>query len=112
MSESDLLRAVQREAEKIKEQVIEECNDIKRKALDEAENIRAQALDEAARIKDGATVYAEQVLVNLESNLAQHQEIVKNLQVQLEMRRSESDGEVSGNYANQRPEYIQDFKMN
>ena len=68
LSESDLLRAVQREAEKIKEQVITDCEEIKRKAMDEAENVRIQANDEATRIKDGATVYAEQVLTNLEQN--------------------------------------------
>ena len=112
LSESDLLRAVQREAEKIKEQVISDCEEIKRKALDEAENVRIQAVDEAARIKDGATVYAEQVLVNLEQNLGQLQEVVKNGQVQLERRRAEADGEAAGNYVNQRPEFAQDFRMN
>ncbi len=112
LSESDLLRAVQREAEKIKEQVITDCEEIKRKALDEAENLRVQAIDEASRIKDGATVYAEQVLVNLEQNLNQLQEVVKNGQVQLERRRAEADEQISHNYANQRPEFAQDFKMN
>lgn len=112
LSESDLLRAVQREAEKIKEQVITDCEEIKRKAIDEAENLRNQALDEAARIKDGATVYAEQVLVNLEQNLNQLQEIVKNGQVQLERRRVEADEQLNHNYVNQRPEFAQDFKMN
>ncbi len=112
LSESDLLRAVQREAEKIKEQVITDCEEIKRKALDEAENLRAQALDEASRIKDGATVYAEQVLTNLEQNLGQLQEVVKNGQLQLERRRIEAeDQNFSANYVNQRPEYVQDFKM-
>lgn len=113
LSESDLLRAVQREAEKIKEQVITDCEEIKRKAMDEAENIRIQASDEATRIKDGATVYAEQVLTNLEQNLGQLQEIVKNGQLQLERRRMEADEQnYSSNYVNQRPEYAQDFKMN
>lgn len=112
LSESDLLRAVQREAEKIKEQVIADCEEIKRKAVDEAENLRAQALDEASRIKDGATVYAEQVLTNLEQNLGQLQEVVKNGQLQLERRRIESeDQNISASYVNQRPEYVQDFKM-
>ena len=112
LSESDLLRAVQREAEKIKEQVISDCEDIKRKALDEAENVRTQALDEATRIKDGATVYAEQVLVNLEQNLGQLQEVVKNGQLQLERRRAEADEQIGHNYVNQRQEFVQDFKMN
>lgn len=111
LSESDLLRAVQREAEKIKEQVITDCEEIKHKALDEAESLRAQAIDEATRIKDGANIYAEQVLTNLEQNLGQLQEIVKNGQVQLERRRVETE-EQPANYANQRPEYARDFKMN
>lgn len=112
LSESDLLRAVQREAEKIKEQVIADCEEIKRKAVDEAENLRVQAVDEATRIKDGATVYAEQVLTNLEQNLGQLQEVVKNGQLQLERRRIEADDQnLSTSYINQRPEYAQDFKM-
>ena len=112
LSESDLLRAVQREAEKIKEQVITDCEDIKRKSLEEADAVRNQAIDEALRTKDGASVYAEQVLVSLEQNLNQLQEIVKNGQLQLERRRVESDGQISGNYTNQRAEYAQDFRMN
>lgn len=112
LSESDLLRAVQREAEKIKEQVITDCEDIKRKALDEAEGVRNQAIDEATRIKDGATVYAEQVLTSIEQNLGQLQEVVKNGQVQLERRRAESDEQMSSNYANQHQEFAQDFRMN
>ena len=112
LSESDLLRAVQREAEKIKEQVIADCEDIKRKALEEADAVRNQAIDEALRTKDGASVYAEQVLAGLEQNLNQLHEVVKNGQLQLERRRMESDGQTSGNYTNQRPEYAQDFRMN
>lgn len=111
LSESDLLRAVQREAEKIKEQVINDCEDIKRKALDEADNIRLQAQEEATRIKDGASVYAEQVLANLEQNLGQMQEIVKNGQVHLERRRVEAEEQINGSYAPQRQEFVQDFRM-
>ena len=103
LSESDLLRAVQREAEKIKEQVISECDEIKRKSYEDAEALRNQAIDEALRTKDGASVYAEQVLVSLEQNLNQLQEIVKNGQLQLERRRAESDSQLAGNY--------QDFRM-
>ena len=104
-----MLKAVQREAEKIKEQVITDCEEIKRKAMDEAENLRIQASDEAVRIKDGANIYAEQVLTNLEQNLGQLQEIVKNGQLQLERRRIESDDQQAG-FAN-RPEYAHDFKV-
>lgn len=111
LSESDLLRAVQREAEKIKEQVIADCEDIKHKSIEEAEAVRNQAIDEALRTKDGASVYAEQVLVSLEQNLNQLQEIVKNGQLQLEKRRADSEGQVAGNYVNQRPEFSEDFRM-
>lgn len=112
LSESDLLRAVQREAEKIKEQVIADCEDIKRKSYEEAESVRNQAVNEAMRTKDSASVYAEQVLVSIEQNLNQLQEIVKNGQLHLERRRAESENEISSNYTNQRPEYAQDFRMN
>lgn len=110
LSESDLLRAVQREAEKIKEQVIADCEEIKRKALEEADAVRTQALDDASRTRDGASVYAEQLLANLEQNLAQMQEIVKNGQVHLERRRMETEDHNS-NFANQRAEYAQDFRV-
>jgi len=111
LSESDILRAVQKEAEKIKEQVINDCEEIKRKAMDEADAIRLQAMDEASRIKDGSSAMAEQLLASLEQNLAQMQEIVKNGQVALEKRRMETEEMIRGNYANQRPEYAQDFRM-
>ena len=106
------IKLIRENPEKIKEQVISDCEDIKRKAIDDAENLRLQAADEATRIKDGATVYAEQVLVNLEQNLGQLQEIVKNGQVQLERRRAEADEQMSGNYVNQRQEFAKDFRMN
>ena len=112
LSESDLLRAVQREAEKIKEQVITDCEDIKRKSVEDAELVRNQALDEALRTKDGASVFAEQILVSLEQNLNNLQEIVKTGQLQLERKRTESDGQIAGNYTNQRAEFAQDFRMN
>ena len=111
LSESDLLRAVQREAEKIKEQVINDCEEIKRKAYDEANAVRSQAMDEAVRMKDSASVYAEQILVGLEQNINQLHEIVKDNQIQLERKRTEDENAYSNNFANQTPEYANDFKM-
>ena len=92
LSESDLLQAVQREAQKIKEQVIADCDAMKRKALEEADALRNQVKDEAARTKEGASLYAEQVLTNLEQNLNQLQQIVKSGQVQLERQRNDTLG--------------------
>ena len=111
LSESDLLKAVQREAEKIKEQVISDCEEIKRRSYEEADAVRNNAIDEALRTRDGASVYAEQILVNLEQSLNQIQENVKLCQLQLEKRRAESEEQFSGNYVNQQPEYAQDFRM-
>jgi len=99
LSESDVLRAVQKEAEKIKEQVIADCEDIKRKALDDAENIRLQAADEAIRTREGAEVYGEQVLSNIEQNLTQLQQVVKNGQIYMEKLRSESAASYDKSYS-------------
>lgn len=108
LSESDVLRAVQNEAEKIKEQVIADCEEIKRKALDDAENVRIQAADEAIRIREGAEVYAEQVLANIERDLTQLQQIVKNGQVYMEKLRSESGASYDKSY--QQPQ-TNDFRI-
>ena len=107
LSESDLLRAVQREAEKIKEQVIADCEDIKRKALDDAENLRLQAQDEAIKIREGAEIYAEQVLNNLEADLAQVQQIVKNGQMYLNKNKINSNP----NLPNQQDDQIDDLPI-
>jgi cell division septum initiation protein DivIVA len=107
LSESDVLRAVQKEAEKIKEQVIADCEEIKKKALEDAENVRVQAADEAIRIREGAEVYAEQVLVNLEGNLNQLQQVVKNGQVYMEKLRS--DANASSFDSNAFPQQEQNF---
>ena len=99
LSESDLLQAVQREAQKIKEQVIEE-----------ADAIRNQAKDEVMRTKEGASVYAEQVLTNLEQNLNQLQQIVKSGQVQLERQRNDAVSTTS--YSVEEVDNSSSFKMN
>jgi len=113
LSESDVLRAVQKEAEKIKEQVIADCEEIKRKALDDAENVRIQAADESIRIREGAEVYAEQVLVNLEGNLTQLQQVVKNGQVYMEKLRSDSGVSYDKSYSEKAPsgDFSGDFRL-
>ncbi len=92
LSEADFIKALEREGIRIRTQVQQECEEIKRKAMEEAENIRAQATDEAMKTKEGAELYAEQVLTNLEKNLTQQQQIVKNGQVYMEKLRSDSFG--------------------
>lgn len=91
LSESVLLQEVQRKAKEFQEQVIADCEELKRKAMEEADTIRIQAREEVNRTKEGASVYAENVLANLEQNLNQLQQIVKSGQVQLERQRSNVD---------------------
>lgn len=90
LSESELLRAVQQEATKIREQVIADCENIKNQANREAEDIKIQAIQEAVKIKEGAENYAEQILNNLDTDLNQLQQIVRNGQMYLEKQKAES----------------------
>lgn len=110
LSKSDLLRAVQKQAEQIKEQVINDCEEIKRRAVDESENIRIQAQDEALKIKQSANVFAEQVLVNLEQNINQVHEAIKNGQMQLERRRMDEEAN-SSSYVSKQNQYERDYKI-
>ncbi|MBO7673351.1 hypothetical protein J6S88_08110 [bacterium] len=90
LSEADFIKALEREGNRIRTQVQQECEEIKRKALDDAENIRIQATEDAMKTREGAELYAEQVLTNLEQNLAQLQQVVKNGQIYMEKLRTEA----------------------
>lgn len=90
LSEADFLKALEREGNRIRTQVQEECEELKRKALEEADNIRLKATEDAMKTREGAEIYAEQVLTNLERDLTQLQQVVKNGQVYMEKLRSES----------------------
>ena len=106
LSEADFIKALEREGIRIRTQVQQECEEIKRKAMEEADNIRAQATSEAMKTKEGAELYAEQVLTNLEKNLTQQQQIVKNGQVYMEKLRADSFGsyDVPTSYSAERPQ--------
>ena len=111
LSEADFIKALEREGIRIRTQVQQECEEIKRKAMEEAENIRAQATDDAMKTKEGAELYAEQVLTNLEKNLTQQQQIVKNGQVYMEQLRSDSYGQydIPTSYSTERSQSTSDF---
>ncbi len=102
LSEADFIKALEREGIRIRTQVQQECEEIKRKAMEEAENIRLQATEDAMRTKEGAELYAEQVLTNLEKNLTQQQQIVKNGQVYMEKLRSDAYGAYDTAYPSDR----------
>ena len=61
LSESDQLKAIEREGIRIKNEVVEDCEKIKHIALQDAENVRLQATDEALKIRENAELYAQQV---------------------------------------------------
>ena len=99
LSESELLNQVQREAEKIKEQVLSECQELRERTIEEAKQIKIQAEDEAHRIKEGAENYAEQILNNIDGDLTQLHQIVKNGQLYLE--KLKTTGSQSVQYSQQ-----------
>lgn len=111
LSEADFIKALEREGVRIRTQVQQECEEIKRRAMEEAESIRAQATEEALKTKEGAELYAEQVLTNLEKNLTQQQQIVKNGQLYMEKLRSESFGnyDVPTSYTSERTQNAADY---
>ncbi len=112
LSENEIMRAVHQEGQKIREQVIQDCEHIKTKALEEADNVRIQAADEAMKIRQGAENYAEQVLNNIDTDLSQLQQIVRNGQMHLEKMKAESyAGMTNMRYSQQdlQPMYEEDY---
>jgi len=96
LSESELLREVQEQALKIKEQVIAECEEIKRRTQEEIDTLKTNAKDEAQKIREGAENYAEQVLSSLESDLNNLHTVVRNGQDYLEQMKEESRSTYMG----------------
>ena len=115
LSESDILKAVQNEAEKIKEQVISECEEIKRRAIEDAENVRLQAADDAMRTRDGANVYVERVFSYLENIFSEQLQTVKNGQVYMDKLKSDVDSNfdpLKNNYpTSQSADLSNNFKL-
>ena len=105
LSEADFIKAVEREGIRIRNQVQEECEELKRKALEEADNIRSQAAEDALKTKEGAELYAEQVLTNLETDLNKLQQVVKNGQIYMEQQRTAS-GSGASYYNTKTPDYV------
>jgi len=95
LSESDRIKAIEREGIRIKNEVVADCENIKHTALQDAEKVRLQATDEAMKIREGAELYAQKVLTSIEDNLTQLQQVVKNGQIYIEQIRSDSAGRFS-----------------
>ena len=114
LSEADFIKALEREGARIRSQVQQECEEIKRRAMEEADNIRAQASDDARKTKEGAELYAEQVLTRLENLLTQEQQTVKNGVIYMEKLRADSFGsyDVPTSYSTERPQVTSDYYNN
>jgi F0F1-type ATP synthase membrane subunit b/b' len=94
LDEGDILRQAQREAEQLRRQVQQECEammqetlaEIDRKhhaAQQELEEMRQTAIAQAQEIEDGADVYADSVLQNIEDNLEDMLRVIRNGRQQL-----------------------------
>jgi len=96
LSESELLKAVQAEADKIREEVLAETEHIRVKARNDAEEIKNLVIDEAVKIREGADAYAENVLSTLDNNLEEMHSIVKNGRQHLENTKAQSIASMTG----------------
>ncbi len=90
LSESELLKAVQAEADKIRQQVVAECESMQHQARGDAELIKAAAIKQSITIREGADHYAETVLCNLNEDLTNLHNIVRNGQQHLSQMKAES----------------------
>ncbi|MBQ3818819.1 hypothetical protein II810_00065 [bacterium] len=113
LSESEIKKVLERDAMRIKNQVQQECEELKNRAVEEAENIRMQATEEATKTKNGAELYAEQVLNKLEISLAQQQQEIKNAQIYMEKLRADSFGnyDVPTSYSYDRPQATGEYSV-
>lgn len=98
LSESEVVRNLERKCEKYKEQVMLECDEIRKRALNDAENIRIQALEEANKLKDKIEIYCERTLAELEHSLMETHKEVKQGQIYLEKLRTENAANINALY--------------
>ncbi len=95
LSESELLKAVQSEADKIRHQVVAECEAMHYQAKENAELIKAAAMKQSISIREGADRYAETVLCNLNEDLTNLHNIVRNGQQHLAQMKAESAMQIN-----------------
>ncbi len=90
LSESELLRAVHEEANRIRQQITSELEALRKKAFEEAEAVKAQAYEESKSIREGSDQYAEMILGSLDKSLAEFQSVVRNGQRYLKKTRADA----------------------
>lgn len=95
ISESEIRKAIERDGIRLKNEVVADCENIKHISMQDAEQLRLQATEESMKIREGAELYARQVLTSLEDNLTQLQQVVKNGQIYMEQIKNDSAGRYS-----------------
>jgi cell division septum initiation protein DivIVA len=96
LAESDIIQQVEHEAEQLRRQVQQECEGIMQETLteidrkryacqQELEQMRQTAIAQAQEIEDGADVYADGILGNIEQDLKEMLRIVTNGRQQLQI---------------------------
>lgn len=90
ISESEIRKAIERDGIRLKNEVVAEMENIKHVSMQDAEQLRLQATEESMKIREGAELYAKQVLTSLEDNLTQLQQVVKNGQIYMEQIKNDS----------------------
>ncbi len=120
LSESELLKAVQLEAERVRQQVMAELQSLRQQTLEETEEMKRMAYEESRLVRESADEYAESVLKTLGKNLEEFQSVARNAQKSLKRTRAEAlqgmhpqTAISSGSYAQkpkerQRPDRIQE----
>lgn len=109
LSESELLRAVHEEANRIRQQITMELEAMRKKAFEEAEAAKAQAYEESAAIRNGADQYAEAILGSLDKSLVEFQTVVRNGQRYLKKARLDAAQQMPpvtrSGYSHAEPQY-------
>ena len=90
ISESEIRKAIERDGIRLKNEVVAEMENIKHVSMQDAEQLRLQATEESMKIREGAELYAKQVLTSLEDNLTQLQQVVKNGQIYMEQIKNDN----------------------
>lgn len=90
ISESEIRKAIERDGIRLKNEVVAEMENIKHVSMQDAEQLRLQATEESMKIREGAELYAKQVLTSLEDNLTQLRQVVKNGQIYMEQIKNDS----------------------
>jgi cell division septum initiation protein DivIVA len=73
-----LWQTVQQECQSAQEQTLAEIESLHRQAQEDLQEMRARAIAEAEAIQNGADDYADQVLSNIEQNIAEMLRIIRN----------------------------------